>query len=134
MLYLLDTNTCIRYLNQRSASIIRRFMETPETEIVLCSVVRAELFTGALKSQYPERNLAVQQEFVNRFRSLPFDGTCELFYAQIRADLEKAGRIIGSNDLLIASIALANRLTVVSHNIREFSRVKNLSLIDWEMD
>ncbi len=53
-------------------------------------------------------------------------------YGPIRANLERAGKLIGGNDLLIASIALANGLTLVSHNVSEFSRVPGLVVEDWE--
>lgn len=134
MKYLLDTNTCIRHLNQRSLSITRRLHELPETDIVLCSVVKAELHTGAMKSHAPEKTFTAQQAWTERFVSLPFDDAAALAYGRIRARLEQSGRPIGGNDLMIAAIALANDLTLVTHNTREFSRVSELRLEDWEAD
>ncbi len=134
MKYLLDTNTCIRHLNQRSEAITRRLIDTPEAEIGVCSVVVAELYFGAMKSQNPARTLLSQQAFIVRFTSLPFDDTSAMTYAQVRATLERNGTPISANDLMIASIALANDLTLVTHNTREFSRVADLRLEDWELD
>lgn len=99
---------------------------------MLCSVVKAELFYGALKSNNPQKTLAKQHKFVNQFVSLPFDDTVAEAYSEIRAELEKLGMPIGPNDLLIASIAIANDVTLITHNVREFGRIKNLNYEDWE--
>jgi len=134
MKYLLDTNTCIRYLNQRSEAITQRLYNTPEADIAVCSVVKAELYFGAMKSQNPPKTLARQRNFAERFVSLPFDDLSADVYGRIRAELERAGTPIGSNDLMIASIALANGLTLITHNTREFSRVSGIQLEDWEFN
>lgn len=57
MSYLLDTNTCIRYLNGTSENIKRHFLSQQSSDIMVCSVVKAELFYGALKSAKPTENL-----------------------------------------------------------------------------
>ena len=132
MKYLLDTNTCIRHLNRRSTAITERLQTIDESEIALCSIVKAELFTGAMKSDFPDRTLLRQQAFVDRFISLPFDDSVTLVYARLRAELEKSGKIIGANDLMIAAIAVANKLILVTHNTREFERVSGLTVEDWE--
>lgn len=132
MKYLLDTNTCIRYLNGRSPEVLNRLNATLETDICVCSVVKFELRYGALRSQAREKTLAQQEKFLNRFISLPFDEKAHLHAAQIRADLANAGTPIGPYDLLIAAIALANDLILVTHNTREFSRVAGLRIEDWE--
>jgi tRNA(fMet)-specific endonuclease VapC len=133
MTYLLDTNTCIRYLNGRSKSIRQQLEATQPQDIVLCSVVKAELFYGAVKSAKPEENLVRQHRFASRFVSLPFDDNAAEVYGQIRARLEKLGTPIGPNDLLIAAIAIANDVTLVTHNMGEFGRVESLKLEDWEI-
>jgi len=71
-------------------------------------------------------------KFIDRFVSLPFDDKASEKYGEIRSNLEKAGTPIGPNDLLIASIALVNNVTLVTHNTREFRRVKKLKTEDWE--
>ena len=133
MTFLLDTNVCIRYLNGRSENIRTRLEATNPTEIVLCSIVKAELFYGAIKSNHPARNLAKLQHFVDHFVSLPFDDEAAESYGHIRTQLEQIGTPIGPNDLQIAAIAMANDLTLVTHNVREFSRVTNLVIDDWEV-
>jgi len=132
MIYLLDTNTCIRFLNGTSEPIRHRIEILAARDIALCSVVKAELVYGALKSERPERNLSRLQLFFSRFVSLPFDDAAAEAYGEIRARLERAGTPIGPNDLCIAAIATTNGLTLVSHNSNEFGRVKGLQLQDWE--
>ena len=132
MIYLLDTNVCIRYLQGRSDSVVEQMQRTLASDIVVCSVVKAELFYGAARSQNPARSLAVQKRFLNQFISLPFDDKAAEIYGEVRTTLANTGRLIGPNDLLIAAIALANDATLVTHNIREFSRVPNLPFVDWE--
>jgi tRNA(fMet)-specific endonuclease VapC len=100
--------------------------------ISLCSVVKAELIYGAVKSARPQRNLSRLNPFFSRFASFPFDDAAAAAYGEIRARLERAGTPIGPNDLCIAAIATASGLTLVSHNSDEFSRVEGLQLTDWE--
>lgn len=132
MKYLLDSNTCIRYINGRSQSVADKLNALDEGEAVVCSVVKAELFFGALRSQNPIKTMAGQRQFLSLFISLPFDDAAAEHYAQIRADLTTKGTPIGGNDLLIAAIALANGLTLITHNTREFGRVAGLRIEDWE--
>ena len=61
-----------------------------------------------------------------------FDRDAARIYGSLRADLERAGTMIGPNDLMIASIALAHGLTLVTHNAAEFARVPGLKVEDWE--
>lgn len=132
MTYLLDTNTCINYLNGRSEKIRLRLEASAPDAIVLCSIVKAELYYGAAKSTKPEQNFEKVHRFEARFVSLPFDDLAAQAYGQIRARLERAGTPIGSNDLLIAAIGVSTATTVITHNTREFSRVAGLLLEDWE--
>lgn len=132
MTYLLDTNTCIKFLSGRSDSVRRHFETTAASDMVLCSVVKAELLYGAFKSARPAANLEKLARFFERFVSLPFDDSAAEIYGVIRARLEGQGRTIGPNDLLIAAIALSDQRTLVTHNLGEFSRIEELSLEDWE--
>jgi tRNA(fMet)-specific endonuclease VapC len=134
MTYLLDTNVCIRYLNGQSEAIRRRLESTPPHEIVLCSVVKAELFYGVDKSKHVNRNLTRLRRFLAPFASLPFDDTAAEIYGRIRAQLETTGTLIGPNDLLIAAISIANGATLVTHNTQEFGRIEGLELEDWEAE
>ncbi len=132
MKYLLDTNTCIRYMNGRAPKLIAKIQTIPAREIIVCSIVRGELAFGAAKSQTREASLAKHHRFLKPYESLPFDDHAVSYYGVIRAMLEKRGTPIGSNDLLIAAIAVSRDLTLVTHNTREFGRVEGLKLEDWE--
>jgi tRNA(fMet)-specific endonuclease VapC len=132
VVYLLDTNACIRLINPGHSPVKTRLLTIPATEIVLCSIVYTELCYGAYKSQQSERNLRLVEQFFQQFTTLSFDPMAGHIAGRIRAELESQGIPIGSNDLLIAAIAIANDLTLVTHNVREFSRVSSLCYEDWE--
>jgi tRNA(fMet)-specific endonuclease VapC len=131
-MFLLDTNACVHLLRDSSPKLRENFRLHEPSEIKLCSVVRAELVYGALRSSRVEANLASLHRFLAVFESLPFDDPSADHYGLIRRDLERAGAIIGPNDLMIAATARAHGLVLVSHNTGEFSRVDGLSLEDWE--
>jgi len=133
MRYLLDINVCVVYLNGRSNVIRDRLISTPIEDMAVCSVIKAELFYGAMRSNNPTRILEHQQDFLERFISLPFGDEAALLFGQIRAILASTGTPIGAYDLQIAAIALANNLILVTHNTREFERVDGVRLEDWEI-
>jgi tRNA(fMet)-specific endonuclease VapC len=132
MNYLLDSNVCIVFLNGRSDKLKQQFLAREPDEIALCSVVKAELYFGAMKSQNSAKSLLKIEAFFSELISLPFDDESARYYGEIRAGLTANGMIIGNNDMMIAAIALRNDLTLVTHNTREFSRVSGLKLDDWE--
>lgn len=132
--YLLDINVCVVYLNGRSLRVRQQLRSVNLEDVAVCSVVKAELFYGAWRSTNPEQALARQQRFLTTFVSLPFDDHSAEIAGQIRAQLAALGTPIGSNDLLIAAITLANNLTLVTHNTREFSRVAGLQIEDWQTE
>jgi tRNA(fMet)-specific endonuclease VapC len=134
MKFLLDTNPCIVYLNGRSLTLRRRLDAESDVNIVLCSIVLAEMYYGAMKSSSPEKTLQTQQQFLSRFRCLALDDAAAAVYGPIRAELERGGTTIGAHDLLIASIAIANDLILVTHNTREFLRIPGLKVEDWQTD
>jgi tRNA(fMet)-specific endonuclease VapC len=132
MIYLLDTNTCIQYLNGRIPQLRTKFLSVTDEDIAVCSIIKAEMFAGAAKSQFPERSREKQLDFLNRFFSLPFDDAAATEYGTLRAHLERQGTPISANDMLIAAIALANNLILVTHNTTEFTRLPGLKFEDWE--
>ena len=108
-------------------------MQLRPEDIALCSVVKAELLFGALRSEQKESNYQLLQKLFSPLRSFEFDDNAAEHYAQIRADLTTQGNLIGANDLLIAAIARANKATLITHNAGEFSRVQGLLIEDWEV-
>ena len=131
-MYLLDTNACIRILNNSSSALINQLQRRNPTEIALCSVVKGELIYGAYHSSQTADNLRLLERFFEPFVSFPFDDPCSEIYGRLRSDLARSGTPIGPNDLMIAATALANELTLISANTREFGRVASLSLENWE--
>lgn len=131
-MYLLDTNVCIRILNDSSHPVVERFRGESPASLRLCSVVKAELLYGARKSRHVVQTLERLDRFFKPFTSLPFDDRCAHEYGKIRADLEASGTPIGANDLMIAAIARHHDLVVVTHNTDEFRRVVGLGVEDWE--
>jgi tRNA(fMet)-specific endonuclease VapC len=131
MMYLPDTNAWIAYVNPGVSAVKARFRAHPPTDILFCSVVKAELLYGAYRSSRQADNLRLLALLFQQFESLPFDDAAAEDYGQIRADLAAQGTPIGPNDLMIAAIALANNLILVTHNTREFAGVAGLPLEDW---
>ena len=130
-MYLLDTNACIHYLKFTDSPIARKLsIHLPET--VVCSITKSELFYGAMGSTNPTQSIRRQQEFLELFVALVFDDEAARICGRIRAQLSTQGKPIGTDDLQIAAIALGHELTLVTHNIREFSRVEDLKLEDWQ--
>jgi len=130
--FLLDTNVCIRVLNGSCRSVVERLERLDPVDVAISAIVKAELTYGARKSRHVAANLRLVEAFSEPFVCLPFDGRAADVYGSIRADLEREGRLIGPNDLLIAATALAHSLTLVTHNLSEFGRVPGLSVEDWE--
>jgi tRNA(fMet)-specific endonuclease VapC len=134
LIYLLDTNAWVAYLRQSHQGLLRRLQSQSPDGIVLCSVVLAELWYGAVRSG-PTRqaaNLQLIAELRSEFASLPFDDSAAQVHGSLRAELAALGTPIGPNDLMIASIALSRDLTLVTHTTREFGRVPGLKLDDWQ--
>ncbi len=133
MKYLLDTNTCIRYLRDPASRVRRELAVRPVADIFLCSVVLAELYRGARKSANPPASRAAVDAFAAPYTSLAFDDTAADRQAEVRVDLERTGKPIGPYDSMIAAIGLVHGLIVVTHNTAEFSRVPDLVIEDWEV-
>lgn len=88
---------------------------------------------GALRTTNAARNTAMIEGFLAGIASLPFDDAAADIFARIRTDLEALGTPIGPLDLQIAAIAFANQCTLVTHNVREFARIRGLTIEDWQV-
>ena len=131
MSYLLDTVICIALLKGKDEELIAKIRSREPSDFRLSSVVRGELLFGARNSQHVDRNLSLLNRFFSQFDSLAFDDRAADFYGLIRASLESAGTPIGANDLLLASIAEARDLTLITRNRSEFARVPGLRWESW---
>jgi tRNA(fMet)-specific endonuclease VapC len=131
MSYLLDTNVCIAFLNQKDAKLRARLEQTSPDDLKLCSVVKAELLYGARNSTRAEHNLSKLARFFELFESVPFDDAAAHQYGALRAQLRRSGTPVGANDMLIAAIALAADLTLVTRNQDELRQVAGLRVDSW---
>src|SRR5437773_1359552 len=108
MLYLLDTNACVAYLRRADSPVRQHLAQHAVADIVICSVVYAELRYGVLRSVDPVRANAQLTLFLANFVSLPLEDRAAEIAASVRAHLAGKGTPISPHDLLIAAIALAN--------------------------
>jgi tRNA(fMet)-specific endonuclease VapC len=130
-MYFLDANTCIYFLNGKYESVKTKILTTPPNDIAIPSIVKAELFLGAYKSDQRAKNLEKLERFLQPFEIIPFIDLVTYVYADIRCTLEKTGQIIGPNDLLIAAIVKFHEGILITNNPEEFKRVKGLQLENW---
>ncbi len=130
MAFLPDTNLWISLLKNPGGKLDAMVQSQPAPDILLCAVVKAELWHGAEKYGNRERRRLALDMLFAPFASLPFDDAAARHYAEIRHHLEVQGRVLGPNDLKIAAIARTHGLTLVSAD-QEFSRVPGLSVEDW---
>jgi tRNA(fMet)-specific endonuclease VapC len=128
--YALDTNLCIRVLRARPSGLRVKFNAQAEA-LSLSDVVLYELLYGAERSNDPPRVRREVEHFAARMTVLPFDSDAAVHTAEIRADLERRGCVIGPYDLMIAGHARSRGLIVVTGNLREFERVDGLRCEDW---
>lgn len=129
--YLLDTDTCIFCQRERPPEV-REYLEKVGLDAVYLSVITAyELRYGAEKHPNPIKARANLRAFLSPFRVLPWTDACASEAARIRAMLEKRGTMIGAYDVQIAAHAKVLGMTVVTNNVREFSRVNGLKVANW---
>lgn len=134
-MYCLDTNIIVeatRKKNPRLAQILEHFHNVDPSEIVVPAIVVAELEFGARHSDNYEQNMKIISDFISAYQIIPFAQAEAVAYGSIRQQLTADGKPIGSNDMLIAATALAYNATVVTHNVDEFSRVRGLTVVDWQ--
>ena len=129
MIWLLDTNVLIHAVRGRPPGVRAHLREQSPDDVAVSSITIAELWYGAEKSSSPARRREAWKAVIEPFQVLPFDREAAEHHARIRHHLRH--RPIGERDLLIAAIALAHDLTLVTHNAAEFSRVPRLRVEDW---
>jgi tRNA(fMet)-specific endonuclease VapC len=128
---MLDTNICIYIIKNKPISVMQRFQEYNIGDILLSSITVSELYYGAYKSQYSEKNLLALEHFLQPFNIVEYDLKASIEYGQIRATLEKQGNIIGGLDMQIAAHARSLDMTLITNNNREFIKVDNLVIDNW---
>jgi tRNA(fMet)-specific endonuclease VapC len=128
--YLLDTNIVSELVRDPHGAVARRIARVGEDSVCTSIVVACELRYGAAKKG--SRRLSAQLEAIlDALAVLPLEAGADRHYGEIRAHLERLGRPIGANDLLIAAHARAAGLQLVTRNLDEFARVPGLKVKDW---
>jgi tRNA(fMet)-specific endonuclease VapC len=133
MKYLLDSNVCVDYLTGRFPHVQRRIQARLPEDLCLSSIVVAELRYGADKSAKPRRNHQLLSVLTEEIPCRDFDTDAATRYGKLRASLERKGKPIGPNDMLIAAHALSLGLVLVTDNVGEFERVEGLKLENWRV-
>lgn len=131
MKYYLDTNICVYYIKGKYPKLLEKLLSKHPNDIKIPAIVKAELIYGAQKSERKKKNEEVIRKFLLPFEIIAFGDKQSEIYGNIRADLEKKGKIIGPNNLLIASIVLSEDGILVTNNEKELKKVKELKIENW---
>jgi tRNA(fMet)-specific endonuclease VapC len=128
--YMLDTNIVIYVIKRKPFEVLHAFNSRAGL-ISISAITLSELLHGAEKSQNPEHNLRMVEDFCSRLDVLDYTPKASAHYGDIRATLERQGNIIGVNDIHIAAHARSEGLILVTNNLKEFERVSALRLENW---
>ena len=129
MSFLLDTDTCSGHI-KRPAGLAHRFIQHAG-RLWMPSVVLAELRAGAYLRPDPDPLLRKIDELLAEVEVIPFDRVAVEIYGQVFGSLGRRGLTVAALDLMIASVALAHDLTLVTHNTAHFAHVPGVRLADW---
>ena len=127
---LLDSDILIYFLKGK-LEIVEQFVKHPPDDLLTSRINYTELLYGAYNSTRIERNLQTILEFLENFEILEFDKRAAKIFAAEKARLKKRGTIVADMDLMIASIAIANDIALVTNNIKHFERIKDLTVLRW---
>lgn len=130
-MWVLDTDICIALIKRQPPKLIGQLKKHKPGDVAISSITLAELSFGVSKSAQADKNRAALDQFLLPLEVLPFDDVAAECYGPIRAALEASGTPIGPLDTLIASHALSINATIVTNNVREFSRVQGLRVENW---
>ncbi|WP_314827726.1 type II toxin-antitoxin system tRNA(fMet)-specific endonuclease VapC [Oribacterium parvum] len=131
MRYMLDTNICIYVIKHKPETVFQKLQNTNPEDVCISSVTYAELVHGVEKSAAVEKNRLALSMLLANMEILDFDVDAADCYGKIRAVLEKKGTPIGPLDMMIAAHAQSLGYTVVTNNVKEFSRVSALQIENW---
>ena len=130
--YMLDTDACIALIKNRPEAMRIRLSNLSPEEVGISSIVTAELWFGVAHSQKKNQNEAALKDFLDYATLLDWPCEASPLYGKIRTGLQKLGTPIGAMDLLIASHAISLDAVLVTNNTREFERVPDLKIENWE--
>lgn len=129
--FMLDTNVLSALMKNPDGTVAKRIESVGERSICCSIVVAAELRYGAEKKQSSALHRRVET-ILSAIPVLPLATSVDKYYASIRAELTRQGTPIGPNDLWIAAHALSEQMSLVTANLKEFQRVRSLSVESWE--
>lgn len=132
-MYLIDTDTLSNLLSKRPPiRLLRRLSATSPSQQFTSTITAGELYYGIERSSQSEKlRKKLEDEVWPRVTVLPFDVKAAEVYGRLRAELERKGEPLSDPDLMIASIALANSLTLITGNAKHFKRVNELQIENW---
>lgn len=131
MTYMLDTNICIYSMKKKPEKVLQRFQAELDNGVCISSITLAELEYGMKHSSDPAKNEQALLRFLAPLSILPFGPAAATEYGEIRAYLQSRGTPIGPLDMLIAGHARAEKLVLVTNNVREFERIPELDIDNW---
>ena len=132
--YMLDTCICSFIMREHPVSVLQRLAEVvaQNNRIAISAITYAEMRYGQIGKKASPKHKMLVDEFVKRLDEvLPWDQAAVDATVKVKTQLTKAGLVIGENDIAIAGHAIASGCVVVTNNVREFSRVPDLSYEDW---
>lgn len=129
MKYLLDTNICI-HLFRGKFNLIEKFQEINLNDCAISEITFAELIFGAENSPNPKKNYKIIDKFSKQIKILPIFNSIQI-YGKEKVRLRKKGIMISDFDLLIGSTAIANKLIMVTENVKEFNRISGIEIENW---
>ena len=130
MSYLLDTNSCIYFLNDSHPGIVERVLESGPDRLAISCLTLAELLFGAARSSRPESNRARLATFAGEIDTVPFDDRCADHFGRLKAAQITSGRPVPDFDTAIAATAFAHGRTLVSSD-QHMTAIDGLPLEDW---
>lgn len=133
MKYLLDTDICIYWLKGKS-TVRTKVEQVDWSDMAICVITATELYFGAYNSNKIEQNLKTAENFIQSITVLPLSNDTLKKFGQLKAQLRKAGKPVADFDLLIASVAIAKNLILVTNNTRHYQRIIGLNLENWNLE
>jgi tRNA(fMet)-specific endonuclease VapC len=131
MKYLLDTNICIYLIKRQYPEIMTKLLNVGFDMVGISTITLAELEYGVANSSRTLESQAALLEFILPFEIIDFGYNAASFYGKIRKELKDKGLPVGDMDMMIAAVAMAHELVVVTNNEKEFRRIADLKIENW---
>lgn len=131
MTYLLDTNICIHILKNSKPNLIKVISQRRGSEFFISTISHAELWYGVYNSKKLSSNTNRLEEFFTPFQLAEFNAEDANYFGRLKSEQKSLGKVIGENDLMIASQVLRMDAILVTANEKEFSQIKGLRIENW---